>query len=287
MSIRNKIIFAFLLMAAFLVAQSAVSVQNNGRLRVLVDLAIEKNYHALADINELISNMQKLRRYEKEYFIYIGDTVKKGKYAHQWKTTFDEARAHLADMIRNPETVYKGDDVLRFSDWKDALQFYGTEFKQILDSYKIIHRSKNTVSPEAESPSIQANARIHAGKSRLGEALQDAARMSRAKTNDSLGVVAEVENSFQTVKTISLALTVAAIVLAVILIFVVPGGISQTLSRLLDDAKRISQGDLSSPVERSQVPEFDSLARSLEAIRKMRLADSQRQGNLARKKFPG
>jgi methyl-accepting chemotaxis protein len=281
MSIRNKIIFAFLLMTAFLIIQSIVSVQNNAKLRALVEQAIEKNYQAVASINGLINDLEILRRYEKEYFIYIADVMKKGKYARQWQTTFEESQARLANMIRNPERVYNGEDVLRFSDWKQALQFYGEEFSQILVTYKNIRAGKQT-DPLGEPLSIQANGKIHEGKSRLSKALQDATRMSKTKTEESLGIVGKVEDSFQMVKTVSLSLTLAAIVLSVILIFIVPGGISQTLNRLLNVAEQLSRGDLSKPVERSPVPEFDSLAQSLERIRITQLADSQRKGNRRR-----
>ncbi len=95
---------------------------------------------------------------------------------------------------------------------------------------------------------------------------------------ESLGVVAEVDERFQNVKLVSLSLTAAAILLSLILIFVVPGGINQTLGRLLQDAQRISNGDLSSPVDPSPIPEFNILADSLETIRKTELAYSQRTG---------
>jgi len=277
MSIRIKITLAFLLMAAFLVIQSVVATRTNDRLRGLVELAIDKNYNAVSGINSLVNEMQKLRRYEKEYFIYITDVVKKERYARQWQTTFDQAQTQLAEMIRNPNSVYNGNDVLTFSNWKDALMFYGTEFQKILVMYKTIAPSGMGVDQEAESPSIQANAMIRDGKTRLGKALAAAGSTSRIKTRESLEVVAEVENNFRMVSIISLSLTVAAVLLAVILIFVVPGGINQTLGRLLGDAERISQGDISKPVERSPVPEFDSLARSLETIRRSMLADSQRR----------
>jgi methyl-accepting chemotaxis protein len=268
-------------MTAFLIIQSIVSVQNNAKLRALVEQAIEKNYQAVASINGLINDLEILRRYEKEYFIYIADVMKKGKYARQWQTTFEESQARLANMIRNPERVYNGEDVLRFSDWKQALQFYGEEFSQILVTYKNIRAGKQT-DPLGEPLSIQANGKIHEGKSRLSKALQDATRMSKTKTEESLGIVGKVEDSFQMVKTVSLSLTLAAIVLSVILIFIVPGGISQTLNRLLNVAEQLSRGDLSKPVERSPVPEFDSLAQSLERIRITQLADSQRKGNRRR-----
>lgn len=102
--------------------------------------------------------------------------------------------------------------------------------------------------------------------------------MSRIKTREPLEVIAVIEGDFQTISIVSLSLTAAAVLLAVILIFVVPGGINQTLSRLLGDADWISRSDLSSTVERSPVPEFDSLARSLETIRRSKLTDSQRRG---------
>lgn len=276
MSIRNKIIFAFLLMSAFLVIQSLVSVRSNMKLDALVSEAIEKNYQALTGINALSNNMQKLRRYEKEYFIYIEDVVKKGQYARQWHTTFAQAQMQLSRMIENVGNIYQAEDLIRFSAWSDALQFYGAAFNAILERYKmpvLQHASE----PQSESTSIQANTQIHAGKSRLGKALEDAAKMGKTKTQRSLAVAGEVKHSFQQVKMLSLALTAAAIILALLLIFIVPGGIDATLKRLLGDAERISRDDLSRPVERSPVPEFDSLAVSLETIRKSKLAHSQRQ----------
>jgi CHASE3 domain sensor protein len=276
MSIRNKIIFAFLLMSAFLITQSLVSVRSNMELDTLVSQAIEKNYQALTGINALSNDIQKLRRYEKEYFIYIDDVMKKGQYARQWQATFEHAQARLDGMIENASGIYQGEDTARFSTWRDALQFYGTAFSAILERYKM-PVLRNVADAPAESTSIQANAEIHAGKSQLGKALEDAAKMGQTKTQESLAVAGEVKRSFQQVKMLSLALTAGAIILALLLIFIIPGGIDTTLKRLLGDAERISRDDLSRPVERSPVAEFDSLAVSLENIRKAKLALSQRQ----------
>ncbi len=274
MSIRIKIISAFLLMSFFLVIQSLLSVQSNDRLRELVNLAVEKNYPAVSAIGGLISDMQKLRRYEKEYFIYITDPQKKAKYTRQWKAVFDETREHIADMSANASNVFNEGDLQRFVFWDDSVRFYGEQFSRILERY----HSEAVTAGDGGNPSVEANELIQEGKSRFGEALADAARMRHAKTEESLGVVAEVDERFQNVKLVSLSLTAAAILLSLILIFVVPGGINQTLGRLLQDAQRISNGDLSSPVDPSPIPEFNILADSLETIRKTELAYSQRTG---------
>lgn len=280
MSIRAKIVFAFLLMAAALAVQSLVGYQNHARLREMVDLAIHKNYNALAGLNELTDDVHKLRRYEKEYFIYLHDPAKREKYLRDWEGTFKDAQTDLAKMVSSRDEVYSGEDTLMFSDWKEAFQFYGSEFTKIVEEYKSVGRAGQVADPAAEGLTAAANERIQEGKTRLNAALEDITRMGQTKTQESLALIARVEAGFQSAVTISLSLTALGIALAAALIFIVPGAIDQTLRRLLADADRISRDDLSVPVERSPVPEFDSLAKSLEAIRMSKLVASQRRRNL-------
>ncbi len=276
MSIRLKIILAFLLMAAFLLIQTLVNSYGHNRLSRLADLTIEKNYPTIQALNGLIYDMQKLRRYEKEYFIYLADEDKKNHYAQKWQFTLNEVLEHIESLRSNPNVVLKSGDIERLDAWKTAVGFYGEEFQKVIATFQDAPAPSQTESSDAGSISIQANALIQDGKNRHGDALQDMVWMIKSKNKDARNIVDALDQGFKNMELTAMSLTGAAIVLALILIFVIPGGINHTLKRLLDDAERISKDDLSRQVERSPVPEFDSLATALEKIRKDKLAHSQR-----------
>ena len=277
MSIHHKILAAFALMATFLVAQSLLSLYNHTELRNLVEVGLAKNHEAVSRIHAVTNDMQQLRRYEKEYFIYITNLMNKAKYRREWQDTYDHLHAALAEMIADADGRYSDGDRRRFRAWKQAAEFYGGEFEQILEDYNNTLKIKEQ-REEGQSVSMEANERIHDGKTRLSEALKDALEMSRTKAAESIALLGEVDQRFSEIKLLSLSLTGIGILLAIFLLFVIPGGVNRTLRRLIADAERLAKGELSIPIEHSPLPEFESLAQSLESLRKDRLADSYRRG---------
>ncbi len=285
MSIRFKIIVAFLVMTILIMAQSLSNLHHNAQLRTLVHLAIDQNYKAIAWINNLISDIQKLRRYEKEYFIYITDPVNKEKYTRRWRETFVDIRKKLAWMVRDKSGLYDEDDQLRFTNLQDALQFYGAEFEKILERYKKSFLVGNLRDGQnGASAAIQANTMIQAGKDRLAKVLEDMIALREKKIEESRSIVQTIENQFQEVEIISFSLTGIAIAIVSLIVILIPGEINRSLNRLVQKADQISKGHLSEPVGGLPIPEFNALARSLELIRKARIADSLRSANTAKTK---
>ena len=280
MSIRFKIIIAFLTMTILLMVQSLFSLKNNGELRELVHLAIDKNYKVIDTINDILSDMEQLSKYENGYFIYIMNPVEKVKYTRQWKETFDDLQKELDQMIRDNSGRYAKEDKLRFVNWKYALQFYEAEFEKILRKYQksfVVENARNAL--DRESISVQANGMIRAGRDRLEEAFKDMKALRSDKVEESLSIVQGIESHFHWIETISFTLTGIAVLITILIVILIPGGINQSLKRLNRDAERISKGHLSEPISGLPIPEFDALARSLEVIRKARIADSLRSAN--------
>ena len=70
MTIRKKLIAGYLLLGFFLAIQAAISFYFNDQAKELADQTIEHNFEASLQLSDLTILAQKMRRYEKEAFIY-------------------------------------------------------------------------------------------------------------------------------------------------------------------------------------------------------------------------
>ncbi|WP_457674998.1 HAMP domain-containing protein [Thiolapillus sp.] len=267
MTLRNKLAFSFLAIGILFAVQVFITIQSNNHLAELVEEAVDKNQMAIADLNNLNTELQKLRRYEKEYFIYIGDAIKKRHYEYEWKTSFQAVNDMLERMLENRSELFSEADRKMFQQWQKAVDFYGAEFARIIDHYKDMRLFGEKAEQARAMHSVDANSMIADGKNRLSEVIKGISAMSAQRTEYSHHIIEEMEETFNIVKWVSVASSVLTVIIAIFLVIRVPGALISAIHQMTGHAERLAAGDYSQAINKVGISELDDLAGSLEKIR--------------------
>ena len=267
MTLRNKLAFSFLAIGILFAVQVFITIQSNNHLADLVEEAVDKNQMAIADLNNLNTELQKLRRYEKEYFIYIGDAIKKRHYEYEWKTSLQAVNDMLKRMLDNKSELFSDADRQMFRQWKGAVDFYGSEFAKIIDHYKDMRLFGEKAERARAMHSVDANSMIADGKNRLSEVIKGISAMNAQRTEYSHRIIEDMEETFGTVKWVSVLFSVLTVIIATILVIKIPGALIRAIRQLTEYTEALAAGDYSRTVKRVGISELDDLAGSLEKIR--------------------
>jgi len=259
MTIRRKLITGYLLLGLFLAVQAGVSFYFNDEAKELADQAIETNFEASLRLSELTILAQKMRRYEKEAFIYVAAPERRERYVEAWERAFVSPASSLERMIADPEHLYSQEDVLAMQRWRDGLSKYGWEFRKIAEKMAVPAFLDH-------SPETTANEMIHDGKQQLAPLLREAPWMSNRKREHAQELRGRIESNYHTAELIYMVLTALGLIVTGIIVFALPGQIAGTLQSLIEKTERLSLGNLSEKIGLTTVPEFDRLARALQRI---------------------
>lgn len=255
MSIRSKLLFSFLLVASMIVAMFAVrqyfSIKEGELIREIV-----LEHEISTQLSGLSTSAQKIRRYEKEYFIYVGDPEKRQKYAGE----FSEARAEINQYVSRLKTIYtssnKKDALKALSQWEDAIRYYSDGFEVlnqrvisgeingVLEANKAIQEYKNRfrIVLSGSTESIHENYRIATEKAERIKQYQDA-------------------SSF-----IFGAISALSVLVALLMSFMVPASIVKPLKQLTSIAEGISKGKMGNVDEVKGSVEIENLAKSIKRL---------------------
>jgi hypothetical protein len=176
-----------------------------------VEQAVRQNFAAAGLLAKMQVQAERMRRYEKEMFIYAAQPDKQAKYAKE----FDEAHAQLLRLQNETAALsHKGfsdEDRAAMAKWIDATTFYTTEFGRMVQAAKTAQQSAMTGEQRAEL-TLKLNADIAAGKDRFRELLDGTAKMREAKEAASLAIGSEIGAALRKVW-LGLAAVAAAAVL--------------------------------------------------------------------------
>jgi len=201
-------------------------------------------------------NAQAIRRFEKEYFIYI-DHEKREKYWGEWSEAKTKISNLLDDLEKDLPMCGQAELVPEVLKWREALEFYSAEFTKLND----------TVLRGGITDTLSGNAAIQDGKNRFKELLN--------------GVEIEIEKVFQQAKVHAdesqsfnfVSMIVIAIISAIALVFAlasfgrVPRSISFPIVQLTELTTQISKGLANDKVKVGGSPEIVELSKSVERLR--------------------
>ena len=267
MTLRNKLAFSFLAIGILFAVQVVITLQSNTNLAGLVEEAVDKNQMAVGDLNEFAMELQKLRRYEKEYFIYIADAIKKRHYEFEWNSSLQAASDMLTRMRSNQSQLFTAGDLGAFAGWQEALEYYAAEFAKIVAHYDDLRLFGEKAELARATHSVEANSMIADGKKRVAEVIQAAIQLGESRSSQSHRVIEDIETTFERVKWTSLGVAVLAWLIAVVLIMAIPGSLSRGLATITRSAEMMGDNDYSRPVGETGIRELDRLSQALEKIR--------------------
>lgn len=286
MSISGKIKFGFIVLLSLIATQFLVQLSLERETQLRVNAAITKNFIAADVLAEVTTIAQQLRRYEKEYFIYVNDQGGRAKYREEWTDAYDKLNDNLGNMSANVDGVFSVKDTAAFSSWIDALKFYGFEFKSIMDkadagtiisteavvdnvsiSGKEAATHPSEVAPNISQATRIANDMIAPGKNRFKEVLDGAQALRKEKAVESAQSVIEISTIFNYATMATFGVFFLGLVVAIYLIYSLPRTVTNTIQKFVEIADKMSKGDLKQVIQSEGVVEFEALSKALERLR--------------------
>ena len=268
MNVRARLLTILIIIASlFLFSSFAVSYLTKRQTQT-VDHLISNSSQALTILNGLVLQLQKSRRFEKEYIINVGHTSKKAKYYRDWKASMEKVFATLQLMLDNPDQLFNEEDNRLFKKWQKSAQFYSDEFYKIIETFSGVR----SVGEEAERASsrytARANSSIQEGVNRLNTVLSEIIEVEQRKED-------ELQYNWHKIKTQAtniLLLTYAASAVGMLVMLIVMVKLySSTINKfhmLIVKAKSMSQGDLSVYFDKTGIAELDTLSMAMENIKR-------------------
>lgn len=198
---------AIALLMAFFVAVVSMA---NQRVERNIEQAVRHNFAAAGLLSKLQVQAERMRRYEKEMFIYAAVADKRAKYVKD----FDEAYTKLLDLqnqaLASQHKGFTDADRAEVTKWAEATSFYTNEFRRTATTAELA-----TAEQKAEL-TIKLNNDIGAGKDRFRLVLDGATAMREAKEKASLEIHGDIQQSFDRLNWIVLAMGLLATAIAVV-----------------------------------------------------------------------
>lgn len=284
-SIRRRLIFSMALLIAFFLIQ-AVTVTGfvNVQSRDTAD-EIRRNTLTSAQLTELGTLAQQIRRYEKEYFVYVRNEEKRNGYIKEFEGTSLRISKLLDSLLANADKAYSNAELAEITRWRAAHMFYTSEMQRIFGEVKRVQvdiaafsaiaapaRPGTPTVPQAEAPTLpspdQVNDMIKAGKDRFGaELISGVARLGKLKTEATLNLAQNTTASYKRLLGVIMATVLAGVAIAIYLAVVLPRAVARPIVALAKVAELVARGDMDKPFSAEGTAEFEPLARSLEKMR--------------------
>jgi LPXTG-motif cell wall-anchored protein len=180
-----------------------VAIVSFANLRVERDIeqAVKHNFAAAGLLSKLQIQAERMRRYEKELFIYAAVPEKRAKYVKE----FDEAHAKLLDLqnqaMASQHKGFSEADRAEVLKWASASSFYANEFRKVVATAEFA----GTAEQKAEL-TVKLNNDIGPGKDRFRTVLDGAAALREAKEKASLDIHTDIQQGFDRLNWIVMAM---------------------------------------------------------------------------------
>jgi methyl-accepting chemotaxis protein len=269
-SISTKLRLGLLTVIGFFLLQAAFFIYNESAIQNNLDVTIKNNTAIASQLSSLAVTVQQMRRFEKEYFIYVGNIEKRTIYQSEWLASLDKANALLITLKKNERLTLSAPELQKVEAWLQALDFYKTEAQKIINLANTQNSQANLTAKAPPTPltATEANDLIGAGKTRLSTVLiAGVAELEAAKTKQTLGLAGAVDAGFNQLTLYFVALTALGILIVLVLMITLPSAITKPIDALSDSIDKLSKGKANEAFEDIKTQEFAKISKSLERLR--------------------
>lgn len=278
-SIKSRLLSGMMLIVLFFLVQAALVWHAIDDAKITVVENTRKNTIAASELSSLAIQAQQIRRYEKEYFVWIGNKTKRDSYEHEWRDAHGKINAMLARMRTGSEGAFSASDIEHIDKWGAASDFYAAEMQKIFlavtdraitaPASEEANRGSLVTAGHAAYRSDEANEMIKAGKDRFSaDLIKGVTAMSQAKTTDTLALADVAQKLFSKLLIGVMLTVIIGAIVALSLSILLPRMVTKTIDGLSSAAKEMSMGNLKNEYNSGGVSEFTQLA---EALNRMRL----------------
>jgi hypothetical protein len=160
-----------------------------------VERAVRQNFVSAGLLSQLQVEGEKMRRYEKEMFIYVADSAKRNGYVKEFETAYTKMLGQLDAMLRPSSPYFNDTERAEVMRWKQAALFYAGEFNGL--SVKAGSLQVATLNADQRAAlTVEYNNAIKAGKDRFRDLLGGTEKMRLAKEEAAQQIAAEIDSTF-------------------------------------------------------------------------------------------
>ncbi len=255
MSIRSKLLISFLFLTLLLLTHFIIGYYFTQREHDLVkEMANEHNIsHQLSQLAILA---QKIRRYEKEYFIYLQNTPKRRKYFKDFSDARNEINNILSGLKNTYSKLGKKLDLNRLAAWKISTLSYTAGFEKINEE---VMNGIITDVAEANGAIKESKNNFRSVLSGSMDAIDESFRSSKNKAK-------LIQDFGATSSLISSSIALISVFIGLVMAFQVPASIIRPLKELSEVANSISKGNLNEKVDIVGSPEIVDLSKSIQRL---------------------
>jgi methyl-accepting chemotaxis protein len=284
-SLRNTLLLGLAAIALLFIVQAGVLSWGQKSIQAdVVDVA-RRNTMASSNLSELAILAQQVRRYEKEYFVYVGNVERREGYIKEWTSTSKKISTLLATMAKNADQAFSAEDQAKIFSWSGAAEFYDAEMQKIFSAVNdrqaqlnaVVAPATNVVGKASTDPiaptlvmlsPVEANVMIGAGKDRLSSVLiKGVSDLYAVKTKATLSLDESASTSFNRLWRAVGATVVLGLLLAALLAWRLPRAVTQPVAALTAAVDKMSKGELDQSIGETSIKEFAGLSASLERMR--------------------
>jgi methyl-accepting chemotaxis protein len=257
LTIRNKLNLGFGLILLFILAQFGVIYVLLKQSYALVDTAVDRDFHASVEIAHIGVEAQKLRRFEKEYLIYVGSPSNRGKYLAEWKEASETVRKGVNHIIENKDKSWSQADISAAREWQQSLDAYVSGFMAVVaaaDNGQI-------------TSTLQGNDAVREAKDAFRLLLDGTTKSINQKFQSASVSAKAIDGKFSLVTMVLVVVGLAGAALAAAMLVLVPASIGRPIEVLTRAAHDMSTGNLAKAITVTGSPEFKELGATLERMR--------------------
>lgn len=255
LSVRNKLTIVFSLLIAILFAQFGLVYYFSGKSALLIEQAIDA-HDASNAVGRLAIEGQKLRRYEKEYFIYADNPQRREKYSSEWHESYTKLKEELA-LLLSHKSSWSESAKAKAETWDDSLNAYANGF----------HKVESAVTNGFIQGTLDSNKAIQEAKDQFRVFLDGTAAEVDSKLRQARDVSTQLQENFATVQNVLIVLSFTGLLIGAVILFTVPGSIARPITELTESVTDISKGNITRPVAVRGTHEVKALAESVERLR--------------------
>lgn len=257
-TIRAKLLSSFVLILLLMSGLGAAAYHFSQANGTLTEEAINKEFNGSVVIATLAVEAQKIRRYEKEYFIYVGDAQKAKKYQDEWTGTYKTIQSQLGAIIADHAGIWTSTEKAEFRQWEAALVAYGQGFDKVVSDVK----------SGALPNTLTANAAISDAKDKFRVLLDGTVKVGEQKLRNAKTAASQITEGNRVLVRVLVGAVSGSVLLCLVLAVLVPASITRPIRTLSEAAAAMSMGNLQQAVPSTVgVQDFVGLAETLERMR--------------------
>lgn len=171
---------------------SAALIHTQGKVETIV----AENLAATSMLSDLQVEAEKIRRYEKETFIYITEPELRQKYQKEHEASAKRLFRALNSMLAQSNKAFNEEERKQISNWNTAAEFYVGEFAMLMQ--KASNLDKQNLTPLQQGMlTVQYNDDIKVGKDRFKLLVDHSETLRNDKEAAALGSLSSIRNLFR------------------------------------------------------------------------------------------